>query len=512
MKMRFSLRAELVALVTAVVFFVVVVFSYFFICTYKSSSMQSLQLHTKRQAYRLADSVVSGIFVGRNDIVQNYVDNIRRESDIVCVEVYNKDFDKLANYQVLGMQGESFLDSRKMTENVDVLFAKQKSIEHFYKYKGKISAFEFISPVIFYKQGNIAGEVIGFVRVIASLDSIDEKLAKIIKSIVSLAVSLVLISILLSVRVARIFLAPINKVVSVIRQIADGDLSAKVPIVKTVELRILAVAVNVMCRQLKKVLDVLEKEKKNLLDTKKKLEQKNQLLKNLISKERYEHLKLMRKEVFYTIGKFAGSLAHEIKNPLASLKNSIYFISKAENFKNENSKIMFSMLEDSITRINNVLIELLDYSEVSKINRTQRYVDELIKKVIETTRVPSNISLKMDLKHVAVLVDNDNFKKVISHLFANAVAAMPSGGEIFIGVGKVGNKLELKIKDTGCGIDDGTIKNIYEPLYTTKLKGIGLGLAVVKKIVELHEGIIFVNSKINVGTEFIIHIPYILEY
>lgn len=71
----------------------------------------------------------------------------------------------------MSKQLESLLASRKMSENVDVLFEKQKSIEYFYKYKGKIKAFEVISPVVFYKQGNVSGEVIGFVRVIASLKS-----------------------------------------------------------------------------------------------------------------------------------------------------------------------------------------------------------------------------------------------------------------------------------------------------------------------------------------------------
>ncbi|MDR2616347.1 MAG: hypothetical protein LBC22_00805 [Endomicrobium sp.] len=507
MKIRFkaSLKAELVVLVIVIVVFVVAVFSYFFISTCKSFFMQSLQLDTKRQAYRLADSV-SSISSGRTDILEHYVSNIIRESDIIYVEVYDKDFDRVANSQVLSKQLESFLASRKMSENVDVLFEKQKSIEYFYKYKGKIKAFEFIAPVVFYKQGNVNGEVIGFVRVIASLKSIDEKLAKIIKSVVSWAVCVGIISALLSVMAIRMFLEPINKLVRVTKQISEGNLSSKVPMFKTVELRVLAIAV----RHLKKILNVLDNEKKGLLDVKKSLEVKNQAMKDLISKERLKHVKLMKEERFLTIGKLASSLAHEIKNPLTSFKNIIYFISKTEKFKNENSKEMFCMLTDDIRRINNILTELLDYSEVKNLNRTQNYVDEVINKIIESTSLPSNISLKMGLKHIAALIDKESFVKIVRHLVANAVDAMPRGGEIFIAMGKVDTKLELKIKDTGVGIKNDTIKSVYDPLYTTKVKGIGLGLAIVKEIVELHEGVIFASSKSDMGTEFSIYIPGVL--
>jgi signal transduction histidine kinase/CheY-like chemotaxis protein len=292
----------------------------------------------------------------------------------------------------------------------------------------------------------------------------------------------------------RMFLEPINKLVSVIKQISEGDLSSKIPMFKTVELRVLAIAV----RHLKKNLNVLDNEKKGLLDAKKSLEAKNQAMKDLISKERLMHVKLMKEERFLTIGKLAGSLAHEIKNPLTSFKNIIYFISKTEKFKNENSKEMFCMLTDDIRRINNTLTELLDYSEVKNLNRTQNYVDEVINKIIESTYLPSNISLKMDLKHIVALIDKESFVKIVRHLFANAVDAIYC-------YGKVDSKLELKIKDTGVGINNDTIKNIYEPLYTTKVKGVGLGLAIVKEIVELHEGVIFVSSKADVGTEFTIY-------
>ncbi|MDR2066450.1 MAG: HAMP domain-containing protein [Endomicrobium sp.] len=514
MNLRFkrSLKAEFVVLVIAVIVFVIAIFSYFFISMYKSSLMQSLQLDTKKQAYRLADSVVSSIPLGRNGILQRYVDNVIRESDIICVEVYDKDFDRLTNSQVVSKEGESFLDSRKMSENADVLFEKQKSIEHFYKYKGKIRAFEFISPVVSYEQGNVNGEVIGSVRVIASLKNIDEKLAKTIKTIVSLAVYVLIISSLLSVMVIRMFLEPINKLVSVTKQISKGNLSSKVPKFKTVELRMLALAVNVMSRHLKKILDVLRNEKESLLYAKKSLEVKNQSIKELISKEQQFHVELIKEERFGTIRKLATCLAHEIKNPLAGIINSMYVISKKEGYKNDKDTMeMGCIVTNNAKKIDNILIELLDYSERNDVKRTQIYVDELINKSIGSMCLPNNIRLKMDLKHIAALIDKESFEQIVRHLLKNAVDAMPHGGEISIAIGKLDNKLELKIKDTGRGIAPEEIKNIYDPFYSRKVTGMGLGLAIVKEIVELHNGVIFVSSEIERGTEFSIYIPDISE-
>jgi signal transduction histidine kinase len=512
MKMKFdvSLKLEIVGLVVVIVVFVVAVFSYFFISTYKSYFVQNLQAHTKRQAYRLADSVSSSVSLGRIDIIEHYINNTIRESDVIYVEVYGKNFNKLASCHILSKRLESFLASRKANENFNGIFKKQHSIEYTYEYKGKASAFEFITPIVSYKIGNENGEVIGFIRIISSLDTVYNKLAEIIRNILSLTGYVIVISTFLSFMAVKLFLEPINKIVEITKQISQGDLSTKVPIFKILELKILAISINVMSKHLKNILDILNNEKESLLTAKKSLEVKNRSIKDLMSKEQQLHMKLIKEERFYTIGRLAGSLAHEIKNPLAGIKNIVFFISNTENFKNKKSKEMFSMLTDNITKINNILIELVDYSEINNLNKSPNYIDELINKVIKTHNIPDNISLKTDLEHLSVLVDKDNFRKVINHLLINALDAMPFGGEIVISAHRVERILEVKIKDSGFGINDEIIKNIYEPLYTTKVKGVGLGLSIVKEIVELHNGTIDVSSKVGIGTEFTIKLFGIL--
>ncbi|MDR1522583.1 MAG: hypothetical protein LBS29_01265 [Endomicrobium sp.] len=383
-KLKISLRMELVVLVVAIVIFVVAVFSYFFISTYKSYFVQTFQLNTKRQTYKLADSIVNSVSLKRNDIIEDYIGNTIRESDIVCVEVYDKNFKKLASCKILNKTLEDILNNHKINEKADILFGKSRAIGYFYKYKGKTSAFEYIAPVIFYSSGNTDGEIIAFVRVISSFKNIDKALTKIIKNTLSLAVYVILISIVVSFFITRLFVEPINKVISITRQISQGDFSNKVPLFKEIELRVLAISVNMMSSHLKRVLDVLHSEKESLLNAQENLEIKNKSNKELVLKERKMHIKLIKEERFYTIGRLAGSLAHEIKNPLTSFKNIIYFISKTENFKNEEAKKMFNMLTDNVTRINNILTELLDYSELNSLNKTQNCIDELINKVIKT--------------------------------------------------------------------------------------------------------------------------------
>ena len=94
------------------------------------------------------------------------------------------------------------------------------------------------------------------------------------------------------------------------------------------------------------------------------------------------------------------------------------------------------------------------------------------------------------------------------NLLSNAKDAMPAdGGEITITTGKTAKNFYIKVEDTACGMDDETVSRLFEPLFTTKLKGIGLGLSIVKEIIEAHSGTISVKSKKGVGTTFTIEIP-----
>jgi two-component system, sporulation sensor kinase E len=106
-----------------------------------------------------------------------------------------------------------------------------------------------------------------------------------------------------------------------------------------------------------------------------------------------------------------------------------------------------------------------------------------------------------------VKIDVEKMKRVFVNIIKNAIDAMPKGGELTIKSRKTGNKFEVIFADTGVGMSKNVLKKIWSPLFTTKAKGMGLGLAICKRIVESHGGEIFVRSEVDEGTTFVITIP-----
>src|SRR5262249_10099383 len=143
------------------------------------------------------------------------------------------------------------------------------------------------------------------------------------------------------------------------------------------------------------------------------------------------------------------------------------------------------------------------------LNLSTQKIDELVEKAIERIQLPSGVALFKDLglAGVQVPVDEDELRQVLVNLMENACQAMTSGGSLMVGTKAHADMVEIVIGDTGCGIPQEHLNKIFAPFFTTKSRGTGLGLAVVKKIVERHHGNIDVKSVIGEGTEFTITLP-----
>ena len=218
---------------------------------------------------------------------------------------------------------------------------------------------------------------------------------------------------------------------------------------------------------------------------------------------------LLKSEKFATIGRLASSVAHELRNPLAAIKNISYFLSKMGSSQNDSkSKQMVSMLSAEVLRANKIITDLLDYSRTKRLNKLSVDIVSFINKVIPSVPLPKNISLTKELEKFDVVMDPDKITQVLINLITNARDAMPpEGGEISISAKKKGKSCQLIIKDNACGMSEETLSHLFEPLFTTKFKGIGLGLPIVKEIIDAHNGKITVTSIKNVGTTFTIELP-----
>lgn len=160
-----------------------------------------------------------------------------------------------------------------------------------------------------------------------------------------------------------------------------------------------------------------------------------------------------------------------------------------------------------IGRINKSLSDLPSFSRLENLQKTDIYVDDVVHDASVKVKLPENIKIKKNFERVKAEIDSFKFSKALEQLIINARDSMPDGGNICISVKRCEDFVEIKVKDTGTGINDKILNNIWNPFFTTKLKAMGLGLAIVKKTVNLHFGRITVTSKENKGSEFSINIP-----
>ena len=140
---------------------------------------------------------------------------------------------------------------------------------------------------------------------------------------------------------------------------------------------------------------------------------------------------------------------------------------------------------------------------------TSTRIENVIEDALSHLTIPENIELikKLDSGSLNVEIDADQIQQVLVNIITNAVQATPEGGKLTIDASEKDKFLEMKITDTGCGIPQEAVDKIFNPLFTTKAKGIGLGLAVCKAIIDRHQGDIKVESQVGKGTTFTIKLP-----
>lgn len=223
---------------------------------------------------------------------------------------------------------------------------------------------------------------------------------------------------------------------------------------------------------------------------------------------------LVRQERLAVLGQLAGSVGHELRNPLAVIKNAVYFLNHVLPDTDEKIKTYLAIIEQETQTSEKIINDLLDFSRIKSIEREPFALADLVHQTLDRFPVPTSIKLTCLIPEELppAFVDPKQMVQVLGNLITNAYQAMPEGGELLISAASQDEKLTLMVKDTGSGISAENLLKIFEPLFTTKTKGIGLGLAVSKKLVEANEGLIEVRSTEGIGTEFKISLPIVSEF
>ena len=299
---------------------------------------------------------------------------------------------------------------------------------------------------------------------------------------------LLLLAIGITVLIGWSFTRPIKELADSARQVAAGNLDFKVPVKRNDEVGQLATTFNEMIAGLKSKRDLEER--------------------------------LNQAERAAVIGRLTQSVAHEIRNPLNVINLSIDHVSKKyapeDAARRERFTQLLSSMKDEIERLKHLVNDLLNYG------RPTRFALETIdmRQLIEETL--SLLRQQADIQGVAVTIDEasgpasvrgdrERLKSFVSNLAINALQAMPAGGHLTARVARHDGQVEVKISDTGVGISEESLGKIFEPYFSTKQSGFGLGLAVTRKIIEEHQGRIAVESQLQRGTTFTVTLPAAAE-
>jgi len=235
-----------------------------------------------------------------------------------------------------------------------------------------------------------------------------------------------------------------------------------------------------------------------------------------ITERRKDEYRLRRAENLASLTTLAAGVAHEIKNPLGSISIHLQLLQKAMEKKNikkdSQTDKYFSVLNEEVDRLNRIVVEFLFAVRPMNLELHEGDINRIISQIMEFVRYEMEQSkimclLELDEELPIILLDERYMKQALLNLVTNAKAAMPKGGVLTVATNHADNEIRISVCDTGIGINEENLAKIFDPYFTTKDTGTGLGLTQVYKIIREHQGEITVDSAPNQGSEFKIILP-----
>jgi PAS domain S-box-containing protein len=226
--------------------------------------------------------------------------------------------------------------------------------------------------------------------------------------------------------------------------------------------------------------------------------------------------KLVRHEKLVVLGQMSSSVGHELRNPLSVINSAVYYLKMIQPNAADDVKEYLGIIDQEVHTAEKIITDLLDFSRIKSVDREAVSVSELIRRTLERFPVPESVAVTIEVPSdlPQVFVDVHHMTQVLGNLTVNACQAMTSSNERTLIVGQLSlystvqnDMINITVKDNGVGISAENMKKIFEPLFTTKTKGIGLGLAVSQKLVAANEGRIEVESEAGKGTSFHVYLP-----
>jgi len=230
---------------------------------------------------------------------------------------------------------------------------------------------------------------------------------------------------------------------------------------------------------------------------------------------------LVRKQRLATLGQLTATVSHELRNPLGAMRPSLYFIRKKINTTDENLQQALELLDRNIQRCDRIIDELLDFTRISNIDLQTTRIDDWLDSVVNEQKYPEGMVIEKsyNLGELGMAIDSSRLRRAVINVLENACQAMTdenqkitNGGKARLAVqtrvnSELSDRMEITITDNGRGIPQDIQEKIFEPLFSTKTFGVGLGMSTVQQIMVQHNGGIDVRSKEGEGTSVTLWIP-----
>jgi signal transduction histidine kinase len=219
--------------------------------------------------------------------------------------------------------------------------------------------------------------------------------------------------------------------------------------------------------------------------------------------------RLMESTRLATIGEMASTIAHELRNPLNVLQTNRHLLQRTIGGTHPRADAGLERMAEYIDRATRIIDDLMAFAREGRLNRQTLCLGLLLREVAEEATIPDHTTVTIQTVDPLLVVEADplHFHQALRHLVQNALQAMPEGGALTLGAASTGEGVEFTVQDMGVGMTPEQIARAFDPLYSTKHRGTGLGLALVRRVIEAHGGRLTLESEPGQGTTARVWLP-----